>query len=326
MPLGMHIVTLGASAERQELSDQTTNRISDRTDIDRDIWALFAEDEWMLTETFALTGGLRFDHDEKFDSHLSPRLYGVWNPTRQWTLKGGVSIGFRAPDLRELTADFGQVSRGGNVYGNPDLEPETSLNKEIAVLYGADWGGNASVTVFHNDFDDKITRVSCPIDICTAGPNQFGADPTYRINVDEAITQGVEVALSAPVSTTVDVSASYTYTDSEQKSGEYEGEPLTQLPKHLFSASANWQATQNIASWARLTYRGEESQPTTGPSQSALIAPSYTFVDAGMGYALTDATTLNVGVYNLFDEDVNYEEYGFVEDGRRYWLGVNVEF
>ena len=45
-----------------------------------------------------------------------------------------------------------------------------------------------------------------------------------------------------------------------------------------------------------------------------------------MGYALTDATTLNLGVYNLFDEDVNYAEYGFVEDGRRYWLGMNVEF
>ena len=326
VPLGMHVVTLGASAERQELADDTTNQISDLTDVEKDIWAVFAEDEWMLTDTFALTGGLRLDHDENFDSHVSPRLYGVWNPTRNWTLKGGVSTGFRAPDLREITPDFGQVSRGGNIYGNPDLEPETSVNKEIALLYASDWGANASLTLFHNDFDDKITRVACPIDICSDGPNQFGSDPTYRINVDEAITQGVEIALSAPVSATVDVSASYTYTDSEQKSGEYKGEPLTQLPKHLFSASATWQATQNIASWARLTYRGEESQPTTGPSQRSLVAPSYTFVDAGMGYDLTDATTLNVGVYNLFDDDVNYEEYGFVEDGRRYWLGVNVEF
>lgn len=326
MPLGMHVITLGASFEREELYDGTSNQISERTDIDNDKWALFAEDEWMLTETFALTGGVRLDEDENFDSHVSPRLYGVWNPTRRWTLKGGVSTGFRAPDLREITPDFGQVSRGGDVYGNPDLEPETSVNEEIALLYTSDWGASAGLTLFHTDFDDKITRVTCPPEVCPGGPNQFGSDPTYRINVDEAVTQGVEFNLSAPLTATLDFSASYTYTDSEQKSGEYEGEPLTQLPKHLATASLNWQPSERLSPWARLTYRGKESQPTTGPSQSALVAPSYTFVDVGTSYVLAEGTTVNLGVYNLFDEDITYDEYGYVEDGRRYWVGLNLEF
>lgn len=325
-PLDSHIVTLGANFEMEELYDGTSNQISDRTEVDAWKWAIFAEDEWLMTDTFSLTGGVRLDHDENYGSHVSPRLYGVWNFQPEWTLKGGVSTGFRSPNLREITPDWGQVSRGGDVYGNPDLEPETSLNKEIALLYSSPGGISASVTLFHNDFEDKITRVPCPITVCTGGPNQFGSDPTYRINVDEAVTQGVEVAFAAPLTDTLNLSASYSYTDSEQKSGEYKGQPLTQLPEHLFSASLDWQATDRLKPWARVTYRGKESQPVQGPSQSSLVAPSSTFVDLGAGYRLTDDLTVSVGVYNLLDENVTYEEYGYVEDGRRYWVSLIAEF
>ena len=326
IPLGMHLVTVGASYEEESLSDTTTNRISDRTEIENSQRALFVEDEWMLTDTWALTGGLRVDDDDNFGSHVSPRLYSVWNATPDWTLKGGVSTGYRSPSLREITPDWGQVSRGGNIYGNPDLKPETSLNKEIALLYANDAGLSGSLTLFHNDFEDKITRIACPVDICTDGPNDFGSDPTYRVNVDEAITQGVEASLAAPLTDAVSLTASYTFTDSEQKSGQYAGEPLTQLPRHQVSATLDWQVNSRLSQWTKVSYRGEESQPTTGPSSRSVVAPSYTFVDAGMGYKLNDSTTVNAGIYNLFDERITYEEYGYVDDGRRVWLGLNVAF
>ena len=326
IPLGMHMLTVGASWEEESLEDGTTNQISDRTAVENSQWALFMEDEWMLTNAWALTGGLRLDDDDNYGSHLSPRLYSVWNMTPEWTLKGGVSTGYRSPNLREITPDWGQISRGGNVYGNPDLEPETSLNKEIALLYGNDAGLNGSLTLFHNDFEDKITRIACPTDICNAGPNQFGSDPTYRVNIDDAVTQGVEASLSAPLSDTLALTASYTFTDSEQKSGEYAGEPLTQLPRHQVSATLDWDVNARLSQWTKVSYRGEESQPTTGPSQSSIVAPSYTFVDAGIGYQLNDSTTVNAGIYNLFDERITYDEYGYVDDGRRLWLGLNVAF
>ena len=326
IPLGMHMLTVGASWEEESLEDGTTNQISDRTAVENSQWALFMEDEWMLTDAWALTGGLRLDDDDNYGSHLSPRLYSVWNMTPEWTLKGGVSTGYRSPNLREITPDWGQISRGGNVYGNPDLEPETSLNKEIALLYGNDAGLNGSLTLFHNDFEDKITRIACPTDICNAGPNQFGSDPTYRVNIDDAVTQGVEASLSAPLSDTLALTASYTFTDSEQKSGEYAGEPLTQLPRHQVSATLDWDVNARLSQWTKVSYRGEESQPTTGPSQSSIVAPSYTFVDAGIGYQLNDSTTVNAGIYNLFDERITYDEYGYVDDGRRVWLGLNVAF
>tara|TARA_B100000614_G_scaffold250826_1_gene261594 strand:+ start:64906 stop:65658 length:753 start_codon:yes stop_codon:yes gene_type:complete len=250
----------------------------------------------------------------------------VWGFAPRWTLKGGVSTGFRSPSLREITPDWGQVSRGGNIYGNPDLEPETSLNKELGLYFNAGRPLQASVTVFHNDFEDKITRVACPISICTDGPNQFGSDPTYRINVDEAVTQGVEAALSTNIARVLDITLSYTYTDSEQKSGEYKGEPLNQIPKHLASLQADWRATDVLSPWLTVRYRGEESQPITGPSSSSIVAPSNTLVDAGLAFRLNRNATLNTGIYNVADKEIFQDEYGYVEDGRRYWLGMRVNF
>lgn len=325
-PLGDHLLTVGANFEKEELSDETSNQISNRTEVDASKWALFAEDEWMLPGNVSVTGGVRLDDDENYGSHVSPRLYGVWGMAPRWTLKGGVSTGFRSPSLREITPDWGQVSRGGDVYGNPDLEPETSVNKELGLYFNAGRDLQANVTVFHNDFKDKITRIACPPSVCPGGRNQFGSDPTYRVNVDEAVTQGVEAAVSTTLARTLDLTLSYTYTDSEQKSGEYKGEPLNQVPKHLASLQADWRVTARLSPWLAVRYRGEESQPTTGPSSSSIVAPSNTLVDAGLAFKLTPQATLNTGVYNIADKEIFQDEYGYVEDGRRYWLGMRVSF
>ena len=327
LPLGSHMLTLGGSYLSQRLNDQTGNQLANGpSKVDRYQWALFAEDEWRLTETFAVTTGLRMDEDENFGTHFSPRLYGVWHMADRWTLKGGVSTGFRAPDLRQTVAGWGQVSRGGNMYGNPDLTPEKSVTEEIGILYDDGEGFNAGLTVFNNDFKDKITRVACPATQCTDGPNQFGSDPTTYMNVDKANSRGVEANLKLPLSRDWSLTSSYTFTKSEQKSGQYKGQPLNQLPKHLFTTTVNWQASDALQAWARLNYRGKESQPITGPSSSSVVAPSYTFVDLGGSYQVNKTVAVYAGIYNLFDKQVTYDDYGYVEDGRRYWLGVGVKF
>ncbi len=327
LPLGSHMLTLGGSYLSQRLTDQTGNQLAGGpSKVDRYQWAVFAEDEWRLTDSFALTAGLRMDEDENFGSHFSPRLYGVWHMAERWTLKGGVSTGFRAPDLRQTVAGWGQVSRGGNMYGNPDLTPEKSVTEEIGILYDNGEGFNAGLTVFNNDFKDKITRVACPATQCTDGPNQFGSDPTTYMNVDKANSRGVEANLKLPLSRDWSLTSSYTFTKSEQKSGQYKGQPLNQLPKHLFTTTVNWQPSDALQAWARVNYRGKESQPITGPSSSSLVAPSYTFVDLGGSYQLNKTVSVYAGIYNLFDKQVAYDDYGYVEDGRRYWLGVGVKF
>lgn len=329
LPFTTNTLSVGAEYTKEDLDDGSTNTISDLSELDLYQWALFLEDEYYLTDTFAVTAGVRMDENEEFGNHFSPRLYGVWNMAPLWTLKGGVSTGYKAPSLRDLSPQWGAVSRGGNIYGNPDLEPETSVTKEISLLYGRPSGLNGSVTLFRNDFEDKISRVPCDVAgaPCASEPdNEYERSPTTRINIDEAYTQGVELALASPLTDTLAAKASYTYTDSEQESGEAEGEQLTQLPKHLFATTLDWDPAGRFSGWGRLTFRGDQEEyVASGRSGTTDAVPSYTIVDTGGSWRLTPQANLLFGVYNVFDRDIDMDTYSLLEEGRRYWLAIDLE-
>ena len=328
LPLGQsNLLTTGVYFNEQDLKDTTTNTLrgSTRNTADRSQYAVFAENEWRLREDFALTGGLRYDHDSQAGGHVSPRLYGVWTVDPRWTVKGGVSSGFRAPSLRQTLGDWGQSSRGGDIYGNPDLKPETSLSKEIGVLFDAGNGTTAGLTLFDNDFEDKITRIACP----TCGPlNSSGRAPTTNVNVDKAVTRGIEATLGTQLSQTLGLTSSYTFTTSEQKSGEFAGQPLNQLPRHLLNVSLDWNPTGQINGWTKVSYRGKESDSSGQASSGSFNQKSYAMLDLGGSYKYSQTVTLYAGIYNLLDKEVLYDgiNYDSVLDGRRYWLGMNVKF
>ena len=163
--LGDHTLTLGGQYRYEKLRDNGNQleAADGLNKLTRWSWALFAEDEWAMTESFTLTGGLRMDKDQNYGTNWTPRGYGVWHLADQWTLKGGVSAGYRAPDLRQSSASWGQVTGGGRldgiIVGNPDLKPEKSLSEELALLWDNNDNLNAGVTLFNTDFKDKITEV-----------------------------------------------------------------------------------------------------------------------------------------------------------------------
>lgn len=73
-------------------------------------WSVFAEDEWHLTDALALTAGSRYEHHEQFGGHFSPRAYLVWDVADAWTLKGGVTTGYKAPRMGQLHKGISGVS------------------------------------------------------------------------------------------------------------------------------------------------------------------------------------------------------------------------
>ncbi|MBY5940056.1 TonB-dependent receptor [Halomonas sp. DP5N14-9] len=327
LPLGDHFVTFGGTWEDEKLEDTTTNALAGTDEITVYQYALFLEDEWYLTDSFSLTAGLRMDDHEFFGEHYSPRLYGVWSLLPDWTLKGGMSTGFRAPNLRELSSDWVQESRGGDIYGNPDLDAEESRSYEMGLVHDGANGLQASLTLFYNDFDDKISTIACGDRDCG---DAAAGDPDARtnVNIDDAITKGIEAGVQMPIGERWQAQASYTYTDSEQKSGDNEGQPLTQVPRHLFNTTVNWQATEALAPWLRFTFRGEESQPVnlSSNSSTSIRAPSYATWDAGLTWQATRQIRVLSGIYNLTDKDIEFDNFGHVDDGRRYWVGLDLEF
>src|SRR5690606_14103143 len=77
------------------------------------------------------------------------------------------------------------------------------------------------------------------------------------VNVDEAVTQGVEANARYRFNDQWTLSGNYTYTDSEQKTGLNKGQPLTDTPEHMINAQLRWNATDRLSAWVRGEYRSE---------------------------------------------------------------------
>lgn len=356
-PLGDHQLVFGGQWVENDLSDVNPG-VSATARANFSVWqrALFVEDEWRITRDFALTGGLRFDDHERYGAHWSPRLYAVWTPTESLTVKGGISTGFRAPELRQVADGYAYTTGGatctvgptgtcGVILGDPAIEPETSVNYEVSVLWNPSRALSASATLFRTDFKDKIDSARvCGPDVNSNGVCDLSevvrwAENTnyqlyYWYNLDDAELWGVETSLRWRATDRLGFKAGYTWTDSEQKSGTYAGLPLSRTPEHMANARVDFDATPTLNLWGAVGYHGEEinAQLRSGTNGtligvgSARRYPDYTTVDIGANWRVTPAFSLKLGVYNLTDEDINVAEYDFQGDGRRGWLGVNFEF
>lgn len=331
LPFDSHVLTLGGQYDYQKLKDEGNEAGNGIDELTRWNAALFAEDEYFITDNLSVTGGLRYNEDENYGSNVSPRLYSNWSFAQDWTLKGGISTGYRSPDLRQGSDGWGQISGRGSalILGNSELKPEESTSHEIGLYWDNQQSTQISATLFHTNYKDKITEQRiCDTTAGDASCSYSGNSYTFiseRTNVDRVEMQGVELTLSHEFTDTLFIAANYTYTDSEQKTGDFAGEPLNRLPKHMANATLNWDATPKLTSWTRVNYRGKSSEGLVRTSIEEAI-PSYTFVDTGISYSINSAVSVYAGVYNLFDKKVDYDTYNKVLDGRRYNAKVKVVF
>lgn len=330
VPLPANALSVGAYYRNEDLTDTVGNLLagSTRDGASRRQVAMFAENELTVLTGLRLTGGLRMDDDQQYGTHWTPRVYAVWNIDRAFTLKGGYSQGFRAPNLRQTLPDWGQSSRVGTIYGNPDLEAETSRTIEAGLLFD---GGTfqASLTAYDTRFDDKITRVTCVVAAawCSGEPlSSIGRPPTTYVNVDKAKVRGIEATIDVPLTSTLRVNATGTLTDSEQLSGANIGAALNDTPKQQASASLNWKPTTRLSGYIRGIFRGEEAITEAQISGNATVAPSYTTVDIGASYKVSPRFTLHGGVQNVMDKRLSYDRFGYVIDPARIWLGIGTRF
>lgn len=363
---GQHIAVVGAQVIRGKLEDGVFG-IEQGTPgavQDHNMWSVFAEDTWDLTGAFALTAGLRHDDHEVFGNQLSPRLYGVYTLNEQWTIKGGVSTGFKTPKTTQLYD--GVVGFGGQgtspMFGNPDLKAETSVSSELAVYWTHDKGHNFNATIFKNDFDDKIasqpcgtgTNISCSVNGEYADLGY--ANTSKTINIDKVTIQGAELAGRFQLLDAVALRANYTYTDSEQKSGANQGRPLGNSAKHMANVTVNWEATEALNLFLTSEYRTRRYRSWDTQNDKALYYKGYNVFHLGAAYQVNEAVSFNLRINNLFDKDFtaynitftecndtsascvsdasgqNGYSASYVDDfnnkdkARNLWVGVNVRF
>ncbi len=363
-PIGdSHLVTMGAQYLDSQMKDGV---VAEK--FKTDTKSLFVEDEWRIIDSLALTTGLRYDHNNRFGGQLSPRAYLVWSANQNLTVKGGISRGYKTPKVNQLHGGVNGVTGQGTVVtvGNPDLKPETSTSTEVGFTYDNQRGWLTNLTLFNNDFKNKITSetlyncgfVGAPAG-CVVNPNIPNSQETFSwsYNADKAVTRGLEFGTKFPLAQDLTLSANYTFTYSRLTAAGTYGGPLANTPKHAAHFKLDWLANQRTNLWLKADYRGKSTR--FGGDPDALTGVNraiyeqvgdingYWLLSAGGAYKAAKNVTLTASIFNLLDKDFlkatqythngttgqayNYWHFsrsgsGYLHPSRTFWIGANITF
>ncbi|OHC21122.1 MAG: outer membrane receptor protein [Pseudomonadales bacterium RIFCSPHIGHO2_02_FULL_60_43] len=307
-------------------------------------FALFAEDNIEVGDRTIVTPGLRYDDHEEFGGNWSPSLNASHELTDELTLKGGIARAYKTPNLYQSNPNYLLYSMGfgcnaaeantGGCYliGNPDLEPETSINKEIGLaLDKGTW--RTSATYFRNDYKNKIV---------SSNTAEFRLANGRRVqnweNSGKAVVEGVEGNLFVTLSPTLEWNTNFTYMiESKDKDS---GEPLSIIPEYTVNTSLDWAATEKLSLQVSGTYYGTQESPSYNARRNVAIDSQaqkdidpYGLMGVSAGYAFNEQYSVRMGINNLFDKRIyregNATEAGantYNEAGRAYFASVTASF
>lgn len=304
---------------------------------------LYAEDNIEATDRLTLTPGVRFDHHSEFGANWSPSLNASYDLTETVSLKAGIARAFKAPNLFQLNpnyvyftmgngcpVDYPNLGSGCYVVGNPDLEPETSINKEIGINYTDDAGWNAGVTYFHNDYKNRITAGVVPEGVSS------NAQYFQWYNVPKAVVSGLEANLAVPIDDVLTWSTNATYMiESKDKRND---QPLSLVPDYTVNTWLEWQAREDLSLTLSATHYGKTESPTlTATTGGSVTNPEprdpYTLVNLAVNYDVNEHFRLGAGVNNIFDKRVFREGSGnaagantYNEPGRTFYVSLTAKF
>lgn len=202
------------------------------------------------------------------DDTVSPRAGLIFSATEQ--LSAYVSY---SETFSPLAGD--QYASLKGFYSNVD--PKSYENTEFGIRYDLPSGLSFSASYF------EVNRNT---------PKEGDTSGTYTISEQE-IT-GFELQLFGTITDKWFISAGYTDTDAKNSDGDI----LREVPESVFSIWNNYLVTDKLAINLGVINQGE-SHIKDGSAQKL---PSFTRVDAGANYALTENTTLGLNVENLTDE------------------------
>ncbi|WP_400082007.1 TonB-dependent receptor domain-containing protein [Yoonia sp. R78084] len=323
---GNHALTFGLQILRAEITDQNLGLgQTDNTAFENTQWALFGEDVWSVTDRFTLTFGARLTQDERFGGKLTPRTYATYALNDSLVLAGGIATGYKTPELRESVADYYSCTGGSCtqavVPGNPDLAPEQSISYELGLRF--DNGlTTAGIVAYKTDFRDRI-------DSRDTGTQFSGQTDLFEwYNTGKARAQGIEITASHAVLDGFEVGGSYTYTESEQLTGDLQGEPFARTPLHQASLRLDWQSkVEGLDLWAAANHVGDSSMASIVRGAKVVEEyDSYNTLDLGLTYSLNDTLTFRGALFNVTDTRITNEDHGSAKNGLTVLLGISTEF
>lgn len=314
-------------------------------------WAAYVEDNISLTDKTHLIPAIRFDHNSDSGSNWSPALNFSHQIGENWLVKGGIARAYKAPNLYQTNPDFILYTRGQGCplnapnsvrcyyMGNSNLKPETSINKEIGLEFNKN-GWQASATYFHNAYRNKIVIGDRLIATSNIDDNWL----LQWENTPKATISGIEGNLVIPLHDTLKWSNNFTYM---HKSEDYQGNPLSLVPKHTINSTLSWTPNERFDANLTFTHYGRtkprgvvinrlerDGNPGAGiapltSEHSQTQVGSYGIWGINAGYNWNKRVAVRGGISNLFDKKLYRTTAGaqtYNEHGRAFYGSLKVSF
>jgi len=323
---------IGLQASTEEFAAVGAESFIPVTDIDTQ--GLFVVEDF---HHGALTfeAGARFNRDAYSPQHgAAPgRSFNTWSfsGSSLWDFSQAATLGLsvsrsqRAPSVEELYSNFGLADIDDCVIhfatracelGSTAFEEETSLNTDLT-LYLEQGRFNATVTVFHNRFNDYIGQISTGADV--------DGVPIREYRQDDATFTGIEVDIGIELSEALQLRLF-----GDNVNGDFDSfGAVPRMPPKRIGAELHLQGERWSAS-ATLIHAAQQDDP----GRAELPTDQWTRFDLGADYRLLSGDSgellLFVKGRNLGDQEIRLATSylrGFApETGRSVETGLRYRF
>lgn len=307
----------------------------------------YLQDQVNVTPRLGLDLGVRYSWSDmeaviddpttgriEIDRHnigLVESTYGFFKVRESLKLVGGVSTGFRAPNIDDVSArgSFG----GGFEVPNPLLEPEHSVNVVVGLKFN-DRRTMANVSVFDMFHYDLIARAPATFDdLSFLDTNLNGTresdEPLVftRQNVGRARVRGLEADGRLRVANGWTMGGNLAWMSGENLSAD---QPLSRMPslhgmvRVLFEPGSRWWV-EGYSLFAQDQDRlsdGDIADPRIGPSGT----PGFVTINVRGGVVVPWVGTLTLGLENVGDTRYKWHGSGILRPGRNIVVGLRRSF
>jgi vitamin B12 transporter len=267
------------------------------------IVGVYLQDQIKFDNRIFATGGIRYDNHEIFGSAFTYRFapaYIIWETGTK--IKATFGTGFKAPSIFWLYDPF---------FGNDSLKPERSFGWDIGIEQYF-WSESITVgaTYFHNKFTDLI-----------------GTDENFKaININEAVTEGIETFINALITEELLLKINYTYLQTEDKGdGSVDkGMQLLRRPRNKVALITSYDFLERANVTLEVIYNDvrEDKDFSSFPATRVTLA-SYTLLNIAAQYNVLNWLTVTGRVDNLLN--VDYEDiFGYATPGLSGYAGVKI--